>query len=893
MPARERAQTSVLFDRRVITTEALLTTKLYVPRTHPNLVPRPRLGERLKEGMSRKLTLVSAPAGFGKTTLLSEWRMVHPGSEYPFAWVSLEEADNDPTRFLSYLVAALQTIEADIRESISTSLRSPQPPPFQSTLAALINDIAAIPEYFVLVFDDYHVIEAHTIHDAVAFLLDHMPPQMHLIIGSRTDPALPLARLRARGEMIELRAADLRFTPEEAGTFLRDIMGLDLSTRDVEALERRTEGWIAGLQLAALSMRGQENLSAFIEAFTGSNRYVLDYLIEEVLARQPEDVTSFMLKTSILNRLNGELCDALTQEDGGQHVLETLERENLFVFALDEERRWYRYHHLFAEVLRHHLRRDRPDLVPELHRRASRWHEQNGLVDDAISHALAAQDFERAARLVEEATTNMLRRGEIALLLGWVEALPERLLSSRPQLGTIHAWALLLAGRAEEAEERALEVEGNAGVSDEDYGRVAAARAYVARARGNVPLSVELSHRAMRYLPEDDADLRAVIALNLGSTHLSSGELAAAEAALVEASTASQKADNVYVALAAKRALAQLETMRGRLRRAVDLYEQGFKLAGDRPVPAVALAHAGMGEILYERNDLEGATRHLDRAIELSESSGGATIVFPVRALLAMVKGARGDVEGALEVILESERAASSMDPQDQVRATIAVHGARFELAQGNISAAARLLEEQGVPTDDPDHTNELEHLMWARVLLAKAEPAEAFKLLDRLQEKAELSGRTGSVIGILSVRALAHEASNEEDKALAELGRALAVAEPEGYVRTFVDLAAPMEGLLRRSVMKGVHAGYASRLLEAFGSTAGKLSAGPLSEPLSERELEVLRMIASGMSNAEISRTLFIALNTVKKHINNIYRKLGVNSRTRAVALARESNLL
>jgi LuxR family maltose regulon positive regulatory protein len=864
-----------------------------VPRAHPNLVPRSRLGELLNEGMERKLTVISAPAGFGKSTLLSEWRMIHLGNEYPLAWVSLEEADNDPSRFLSYLIGALQAIEADTGESALASLRSPQPPPIESALTALINEIAAIPKNFALVFDDYHVISNKAVHDITSFLVDHLPPQMHLVIASRTDPSLPLARLRARGQMTEIRADNLRFTPEEAARFLQDVMGLDLSAREIESLEKRTEGWIAGLQLAALSMRGLEDVSAFIEAFAGSNRYVLDYLVEEVLARQPEPVTSFLLKTSMLDRLNGELCDALTGEDSGQQMLETLERENLFVFALDEERRWYRYHHLFAEVLRHHLLRGGSDLVPELHRKASQWYEQNELIDEAIGHALAARDFERAARLVDEATTNMLRRGEIALLLGWVEALPERLLSSRPQLGTIHAWALLLAGRIEEADDRALEVEGNAETSAEDYGRVAAARAYVARARGNVPLSVELSNRALRYLPEDDADLRAVIALNLGGTHWTSGEFAATEEALVEASTASRKAGNVYVALVAKRGLAQLETTRGRLRRALDLYEQGIQLAGDKPVPAAALAHAGMGEILYERNDLEGATRHLDRAIELSEGSGGATIVFPARALLAMVKGARGDVEGALGVIREGERVASSMSPQDQIRATIAAHGARFELARGNISAAARFLEERGVPDDDPDHTNELEHLVWARVLLAKSEPAESLKLLDWLLEKAELSGRTGSVIGILAVRALAHEASSEEDKALADLGRSLALAEPEGYVRTFLDLGAPMEALLRRAVTEGVHAGYASLLLEAFGSTAGKLLVGPLSEPLSERELEVLRLIASGMSNAEISRTLFVALNTVKKHINNIYRKVGTNSRTRAVARARELNLL
>ena len=374
MPAWERGRTSVLFDRRLIATEALLTTKLYVPRAHPNLVPRPRLGELLTEGMNRKLTLISAPAGFGKTTLLSEWRMLHSDSSRPIGWISLDGGDNDLARFLSYMVAALQNVEPGVGEDALLLLRSPQLPPVETIMTALINSVGQIPVEFVLLLDDYHVIANETIHCAVTFLLDYLPPQTHLVIASRVDPPLPLSRLRTRGQMTELRAADLRFTPEEATAFLKDVMGLSLSPTEVQALEDRTEGWIAGLQLAALSMQGREDVSGFIRAFTGSNRYVLDYLVEEVLDKQPEPITSFLLQTSILDRLSGGLCDAVTQVDRSQEMLEALERKNLFVFALDEERRWYRYHHLFAEVLRHHLRRTRPVLIPELHRRASRWY---------------------------------------------------------------------------------------------------------------------------------------------------------------------------------------------------------------------------------------------------------------------------------------------------------------------------------------------------------------------------------------------------------------------------------------------------------------------------------------------------------------------------------------
>jgi LuxR family transcriptional regulator, maltose regulon positive regulatory protein len=851
------------------------------------------LGELLNEGMGRKLTLVCAPAGFGKTTLLSEWRMIHLGSEYPLTWVSLEETDNDPSRFLSYLVAALQTIEADIGESVLVALRSPQPPPIEWVLATLINGIAAIPEGFALVLDDYHVIQAQPIHDAVTFLLEHVPPQMHLVIASRTDPPLPLARLRAQSQMTELRAADLRFTPEEAAFFLNDSMGLDLATRDVEALERRTEGWIAGLQLAAFSMQGREDPSAFIEAFTGSNRYVLDYLVEEVLARQPEPVTSFLLRTSILDRMSGELCEAVMQEDGGQEMLEALERENLFVFALDEERRWYRYHHLFAEVLRHHLRRSQPDLVPELHRRAAEWCEQDGLIDEAIKHALAAGDAERAARLVEGSAGEMLARGEVSLLVGWAEALPEELLRSRPRLCIPYAWALLITGRLEDAEERARDAERAAGTGALS-GEVTTLRANLIRARGDVPGSIELSREALELLPEDNFALRGVISLNLGGAYWMTGDLQAAKEAFAEASAASQRAGNTYVALLAMRVVAEIEKVGGHLHRAADLYREALRIAEAQPSPAAGLAHVGMGELLYEWNDLDGAMHHLTRGIDLGKRSGSLDILFTGRAALALVRQAMGDARGALEMIQEGEQAARNTNLPTQMLDQLAGFGARVRLAQGDVSTAARLLQQRGISTDDAvDHQNELEHLVLARVLLARGEVHAALDLLEQLRGAAEATGRIGSTIKVLVLQALAYAAQDDEARAVAALERSLELAEPESYARTFLDEGAPMATLLHHAAAKGLSPGYASHLLKAFGSPAERQPAGSLSEPLSQRELEVLRLVAAGMSNAEISRTLFVALSTVKKHLNNIYRKLGTNRRTRAVARARELDLL
>lgn len=856
-------------------------------------MPRPRLGELLAEGMNRKLTLVSAPAGYGKTTLLSEWRMIHLGSEYPLAWVSLEEADNDPSRFLSYLVATLQTVKAGIGDSVLASLRSPQPPPVESVLAALINDIAAVPEEFALVLDDYHVIEAQPIQGAIAFLLEHMSPQMHLVIASRTDPPLPLARLRARGQMTELRAADLRFTPEEAGAFLTDVMGLELSTRDVEALERHTEGWIAGLQLAALSMRGREDSSGFIEAFTGSNRYVLDYLVDEVLARQPEPVTSFLLKTSILDRLSGELCDAVAESHGGQEMLETLDKENLFVVPLDEEGHWYRYHHLFAEVLRHLLRRSQPNLVPELHRRASRWYEQNGPLDEAIKHALAAQDFESAAHLVEGGAGEILARGEVSLLVGWVEALPEELMRSRPGLCIPYAWALFLTGRLEDAEERARDAE-RAASTGALSAEVTALRANLVRARGDVPGSIELAREARKLLPEDDFALRGAISFNLGSAYWVTGDLEAAKETFAEASAASRRAGNTYVALLSMRARAEIEKMSGHLRRAADLYHEALQIAEASPSPAAGLAHVGMGELLYEWNDLDGAVHHLTQGIDLGNRSGSFDIHFPGRAALALVRQAMGDTQGALEVIQEGERAVRTINLPPYMLDQQAAFEARVRLAQGDLATAARLLEERAIDTDDAVNIqNELEHLVLARVLLARDESHAALDLLERLRVAAEATGRMGSKIKVLVLQALAYKARDDESRALVTLGRALELAEPEGYVRTFLDEGAPMATLLRSALTKAISPGYASRLLGAFGSSSERLPAGALSEPLSERELEVLRLIASGMSNAEISRALFVSLATVKKHINNIYRKLGTHSRTSALARARELDLL
>ena len=856
--------------------------------------------------------------------------MIHLGSEYPLAWVSLEEADNDPSRFLSYLIAALQAIEAETAGAILNSLRSPQPPRIESVLPVLVNEIAAIPKDFALVLDDYHVIANEAVHDATSFLVDHLPPQAHLIIASRVDPPLPLARLRARGQMIEIRADGLRFTPEESAAFLRGAMGLDLPGESIVALEERTEGWIVGLQLAALSMRGREDVSGFIAALRGSSRHVLDYLAEEVLRRQPEDVRAFLLRTSILDRLSGPLCDAVTDRADSQKILERLERANLFTVPLDEERRWYRYHHLFSEFLRDRLHHTQPEQEPRLHRKASSWYENSGFVHEAVDHALAAADLENAARLVEENFRDMLAHGEATLLLSWMEALPEELLRSRPRLCIPCAWALLITGQLEEAGSRVQDLErmveaagftpdgGEIPTGDVDLaaisGEAAAIQAFIVRNRGDVPLSIELSRRALGLLREDNLTLRGIVALNLGGAYRMSGDLASANATLAEATTASRRADNAFAALLAMRELAELEVMGGHLHRAADLYRQALRLAEHRPFPAAGLAHVGMGELLYEWNDLEGAMSHLREGIELGERSGSTNIVFPGHVLLARVKLAQGDVDGAIRVIQEDEWSAHGMNLPSRDLNRIAAHEARLRLAQGDAGAAARLLGQRGIGVDDHvDHLNVFEHVMLARVLIAQGDYDAALTLLGRSLGWAEATGSMGVAIEVLAVEALGDATRGDEARAMIALARALSLAEPEGYMRTFVDEGEPMAALLSKFLRarrterlpssQGGSTEYVDALLAAFWEPSGSRvfsseasapqTAQPLTEPLSERELQVLQLVAAGKSNREISTQLFVTVDTVKKHLTHVFNKLGVGSRTQAVARARELGLI
>ncbi|MBL8133561.1 MAG: tetratricopeptide repeat protein [Anaerolineae bacterium] len=896
----------------------ILSTKLFVPPPRSRAVLRPRLVERLNEGLRRKLTLISAPVGFGKTTLVSEWIA---DCDQPAAWLSLDEGDNDPVRFMAYLIAALQTIaarlsaDAAMGEGVLRALQSPQSPPTESLLTTLLNEIAAIPDDFALVLDDYHMINAEQVGSALVFLLEHLPPQMHLIIATREDPGLPLARLRARDQMIDLRAADLRFTPSEAAEFLNQVMGLDLSVEDIAALETRTEGWAAGLQLAALSMQGRSDAASFVQAFTGSHRFVLDYLVEEVLQRQPEPVRRFLLQTAILDRLIGPLCDAVTGREDSRVLLDALERANLFVVPLDDQRRWYRYHHLFADVLRSRILEEQPDVVPSLHRRASAWYEQNGLPADAIRHALAAGDFERAADMIELAWSPMDLTMRSATWVAWARALPDDLIRARPVLSVGYAWALLDSGEMDGSEARLRDAErwldapsNDMVVADKEQFRslpatIAAARTYRALAFGDIPGTVKYARQALDRVPEEDYYRRVEVTILLGLAQYASGDLESASRFLTDLQAKTRKSGDVLPAVGIAFLLAEIKAAQGRLQEAGIAYQQALQLAADRSAPAAAGTtdlHRGLGEVYLERGDLEAAAHHLQTSRSLGEPDVRNGWQHRLYIAEARLQAAVGDVDGALALLDEAERV-YVRGPLPDVR-PIAAARARFWAVQGRLTEALGWAREREVTHDDDlSYLHEFEHITLARVFIARyrrerqdSAMHQAASLLERLLKAAEDGGRMGSVIEILALQALAHEAQNDLLPALAALERALTLAEPEGYVRVFVNEGPPMAALLREAAKRGIFPNYVNRLRAAFGQAERETPpVSPLVEPLSDREMEVLRLLGTEMSGPEIARSLTVSLSTVRTHTQNIYTKLGVNNRRVAIRRAEELGLL
>jgi LuxR family maltose regulon positive regulatory protein len=902
--------------------DVLLATKLHVPRSQPGFVPRRRLAEALGEGLAKGRVLVCAPAGFGKTALLADW--ARAGGR-PVAWLGLDGGDSDPARFWRYAVAALEGARPGLAGRVG-----PLPPgSFEGLVTTLINEVAANPgpDQVLLVLDDYHLVDSGPVHESVAFLLENLPPGLRVVVSSRADPPLPLARLRARGQLAELRAADLRFTPEEAAALLDETAGSALPGTAVAALVARTEGWAAGLQLAGLSLRGHADAAGFAAAFSGSHRFVLDYLADEVLDGQPGRVRAFLLETSVLERLSGELCDAVTGRAGSQAMLQDLERAGLFLVPLDEVRGWWRYHHLFADLLRARLQAEQPGRMQALHRAAAAWSEDHDLPDDAVRHALAAGDADWAARLVEGHVAVLLGRSEGATLRRWFSALPAESVRRRPRLCLAQAFGAAMGFQLQALEgllddaERAFAISGDepyephGPVADRNVlanvpAGIALLRAILARLRGNAALAADHNRQALALLTEDDWLLRSFVRWNQAVADWAGGRLGPAERVLAEVLAERRAADEFFAGFLAMRVcydLGEVQRAQGNLGAALATYSQALGTAGESGQSAhEGIAHVGLAQVLYERNELTAALDHATQGVMLCRHLAFTPPLAAGLAVVARIRQAHGDAAGALEAMGEAGQAELS----PQVIALLNPQRARLLLAQGDVRAAAQWTTAAGLsPDDKPDYPRESEYLVLARVLLAQNDPGPALILLHRLLDAAVSQGRPGSIIEIQALRALALAAHGDHASAADALAEALTLARRPGYVRVFADEGAPMHALLaqlsaarpgQQHAARRIDPGYLAALLRACGQADAvppprRAAAAPpgLAEPLTDRELEVLRLIAAGRSNQRIAHDLFVALDTVKKHVTHILGKLGAANRTEAAARARQLGLI
>ncbi len=883
----------------------ILATKLFIPLPRPSIVPRPRLIERLNNRLANgcKLTLISASAGFGKTTIVSEWIAQ---CERPVAWLSLDKGDNDLARFLTYFISALQTlalskvegIKPDFGAGMLAALQSPQLPPIEMLLTSLVNEISAIPDSFIFVLDDYHSIDSKPVDEALTFFLMHMPPQMHLVITTREDPHLPLARLRTRGQLNEVRTSDLRFTPSEAAEFLNCVMGLNLSTEDITSLEARTEGWIAGLQLAALSMQGQQDTASFIKSFTGSHHFVLDYLIEEVLHQQSESIQAFLLRTSILDRLCGSLCDAVLLDPSvsGQKTLEYLEHANLFIVPLDNERRWYRYHHLFGELLRQRLHQN--DYAAEYHIRASQWYEDNSLFFEAFQHAAAANDIERAVRLMEGKGMPLHLHYVVTTMLEWLASLPKSVMDANPLLWVRYASMALVIVQLDGVEERLQAAEAaiadalQGAEPDENYrnliGQIAAARAMLALLQYRTEDIIAQSRRAQAYLRSDNLGSLFTAIWTMGVAFQLQGNRNAAGQAFTKALSISQISGNNFHLTLVTNSLGQIQEDENRLYLAAESYQRVLKLFGDYPLPSASETCLGLARIFYEWNDLDAAQQYGQQALHLAQKYDSMVDRFIFsEVFLARLKLVQGDLSGAAAMLAETEQ--STRQHNFMIRMPeVASAQVLVLLRLGDLAKAAHLAQTYDLPISQ------------ARVHLAQGDPPAALAVLEPLRHQMEAKDWVDEQLKLMVLQAVVLYANSDKGKALQLLCDALALAEPGGFIRLFIDEGAPMAQLLLEAAERGIMPDYVGKLLAAFDAEkqksktqSGLPAAQLLIEPLSQREIEVLQLISRGLSNREIGESLFLALSTVKGHNRIIFNKLQVQNRTEAVARARELDLL
>jgi LuxR family maltose regulon positive regulatory protein len=904
--------------------DQVLLTKLHIPSPKTGLIPREHLLSRLDEGLSRKLILLSAPAGSGKTTLLSQWIASH---ETRVAWLSLDERDNDLARFLTYLVAALRRVSDEIGGELLVKLRATKPSPDEELLTSLVNDLARLEEDFVLVLDDYHVFDEARIHQALAFLVDNLPPTTHLVIASRTDPPLPLSLMRGRGELLELRMADVRFSAQESLAFIKGLLGIDLQDDDISSLHERTEGWIAGLQMAALSMRDHADPAAFIRSFAGDDHYIMDYLMEEVLSRQSADVRRFLLQSSILERFTASLCDAVVYNDAdagkSRKLLEEIEKSNLFLVALDPRREWFRFHQLFADLLRQRLQTDDSSILAVLHKRAGAWYWQrsargkdHAFVSAAIEHALDAGDVEAAVEWIEEAAEPTFMRSELGTFMNWAGRVPDEMLAQQPLVCLFIALALTMKG------EHLLEIEkwierSEAAADDGKYaGERAAVEALVLSMQGAVDRSVEASQRALEALPEDRLFMRSLVADSLGLCYLMQGKIDAAIEALEEAARLGERIGSVITAVGALSSVAGLLMNAGQLRRAQRLYRRSLELAVDergRLLPVAGKALLGLGELAREWNDLDAAETYMHQAIERMTLYAELGDVIGYLSL-SRIAHSRGDVDGAKEYLDRSLRIAEQTESIEMDDRISMLQQVRLWLEQGNLIAVESWMQDAGMRTRPLAGTEAYqkmadkqffyvdmaERLTQIRVHLAVGEPQIALEIAQAYLVHTEKMGQMKRVIEFLILQARALSDLGRAEEALEVLGRALAMAEPEGYLRLFLDEGEPMAGLLYKAMQAEITPQYTAHILAAFESQvraeaiASEATGGEaLVESLSDREIEVLSLVAEGLTNQQIAQKLVLSLSTVKWHTSNIYGKLGVRNRSQAVAVARSLGIL
>lgn len=897
----------------------ILATKLHHPAQTEKLVQRPALTRRLKEGLQagRQLTLVSAPAGFGKTTCVSEWLR---GLNMPFTWLSLDKTDNDPERFLAYLIAALQKFDPNIGLELSSMLASGQIPAAESGVASLVNDILQTGRPFLLILDDFHLIQHNLILAWMEQLISYQPQNFHLAIITREDPALPLARLRASGRMTEIRANDLRFNSEEIGRFLKNSMGVALSDEHIAALEDRTEGWVVGVQLAGLSMRGRDDPAAVVTSLSGSHRFILSYLTEEVIGGLSPDLQDFLLKTSILERLTGELCDALTGRNDGSQLLEQLMKANLFLVPLDDEQHWNRYHHLFADLLRSQCKRTFKDQAAQLHCRASRWYEKEGMLNEAMEHALTGEDYALAVNLLESYSMPMILKGYAKTVENWMQAIPQEWQSQSLRTSLAACWMYILRGSYEKLAPHLKLIESilsamQANPADAAPEEIAvlqaewlALQANLLNVQGNIGQSIEMAQRALQLAPEDNDYLRGLIYMGLGGAYRLAGDYSNLVEAYQKSIFHSRRSGNALSEMLSTSALTLMAIRHGELRKAVEYGArviEGKQPFGVLPPLAAGTVHGAFGMVYYEWNQLDKAREHLQHSLRLSELAGHNAGVAYNKCHMAWLEQLEENDEQATTFIQEAVELLALGAPAWIIPEIYAMQ-IYIHLAQGNFAAAEDVLLQQDYNEQAPvTHLSENLHLANLRLKLfqlrEKRMPVEdarqAFELAGRIQTAALHAQRLGIVLRTLLLRAQLNVEAGNQPAALDDLQQALEMAEPEGYIRSFVDEGVVIAALLRHSLAHNPNSGYTQSLLANFSV---ELAApqhpadqdGPV-DALTEREVDVLRLMAQGLKYEEIAAKLFISVNTVRFYVKDIYRKLLVNNRTQALEAARQFGLL